>query len=225
MRPILAAIALPVVLAACGADNKWASDADVARAAYVSPEPPSLTLYTAIRVSSGEGGHSALMVNSGQRVMFDPAGTWWHRTVPERHDVLYGITPQLLDFYLDYHARETYYVLEQKIYVTPEVAALALAKVQANGPVGKAMCAANTSDILNDLPGFERLPQTLFPARLAAAFARLPGVEQRQYWDNDADDNRGLLAEQGGTGRSDGTFTRIVEVPPGAISGKNGELR
>jgi hypothetical protein len=195
MRRAFAALALPLALAAC-AEPKWAPDADVQRAAYVSPEPPSITLYTAIRNSNGEGGHSAILVNSGQRVMFDPAGTWWHRNAPERNDVIFGMTPQMLDFYIDYHARETYHVVEQKIYVSPEVAALAMAKVQANGAVPKAMCGASVSNILNDLPGFESIPQTYFPAKIMRAYARLPNVQTRKFYDDDSDDNSGLLVAQ-----------------------------
>lgn len=197
MRRLLLWAILPLTLAACGADNKWASDSDVQRAAYQYPEPPSLTVYTAIRNASGEGGHSALMINGSQRVMFDPAGTWWHRTVPERHDVLYGMTPQMLDYYIDYHARETYHVVEQKIYVSPAVAERALAEVQAYGAVSKAMCARSVSDVLNDLPGFESVPSTIFPTKIVKAVDKMPNVERREYWDNDSDDNVGLLIVQG----------------------------
>lgn len=197
MRRAFAALAIPLALAAC-AEPKWAPDADVQRAAYVSPEPPSITLYTAIRNSNGEGGHSAILVNSSQRVMFDPAGTWWHSNTAERNDVIFGMTPTMLDFYIDYHARETYHVVEQKIYVTPEVAALAMAKVQANGAVPKAMCGANVSDILNDLPGFESIPQTFYPAKIMRAYGKLPNVQTRKIYDDDSDDNKGLLAAQSG---------------------------
>ena len=94
------ALALPAALAACGADNKWADDADVRTARFVSPEPPSITLFTVIGIPRGEGGHSALMINGSQRVIYDPAGSWQHPQIPERHDVLYGITDNFKRFYI-----------------------------------------------------------------------------------------------------------------------------
>ena len=76
---LLAALVLPVALAACGAVDRAAPLADVQRAAYRHNAPASLTLYTAISNNTGAGGHSGLLINGSQRVMFDPAGTWWNR--------------------------------------------------------------------------------------------------------------------------------------------------
>lgn len=197
LKPLLLALGLSLGLAACGAEPKWAPDADVARAVYRADEPPSITLYTAIRNLGGEGGHSAILINGSQRVMFDPAGTWWHATVPERNDVLYGMTPTMLDFYIDYHARATYHVVEQKIYVTPEVAERAIALAQANGAAPKAFCARSTSGILSQLPGFDPIGRTFFPDKLMDQFAKLPGVRTVKYYDDDGDDNQGLLVLQG----------------------------
>ena len=121
-RRAFLALALPATLAACGADNIWASDESLRRAAYVANEPPSITLLTVIGIPRGEGAHSALMINGSQRVIFDPAGSWNHPAIPERHDVLYGITPNFKNFYIDYHARETYWVAEDTKLVTREVA-------------------------------------------------------------------------------------------------------
>ena len=61
-RRAFMALALPAALAACGADNIWASDESIRRAAYVSNEPPSITLLTVIGIPKGEGAHSALMI-------------------------------------------------------------------------------------------------------------------------------------------------------------------
>ena len=63
LRRILLVLALPLLLAACGADNKWASDEAVRSARYASTEPPSISLLTVIGLARGEGGHSALMIN------------------------------------------------------------------------------------------------------------------------------------------------------------------
>ncbi|RMH41173.1 MAG: hypothetical protein D6688_11820 [Alphaproteobacteria bacterium] len=183
-------------LAACGAEPVWAPDDAVAAAAYHHDGPPSITLITAVNNRSGEGGHSALLINASQRVMFDPAGTWWHRTVPERNDVLYGMTPTMLSFYIDYHARSTYHLVIQEKEVPPEVAELALARAEAFGAAPKAFCSRSVSAVLQGLPGFETIPHSFFPVRTMKAFAKLPGVRTSYVYDDDADDNKVVLTTQ-----------------------------
>ena len=195
-RRAFLALALPVALAACGADNIWASDESIRRAAYVSNEPPSITLLTVIGIPKGEGAHSALMINGSQRVIFDPAGSWNHPSIPERHDVLYGITPNFKNFYIDYHARETYDVIEQRVEVTPETAALVMRRIKDYGAVPKAMCTRATSSVLRGVPGFENLPSTWYPKKLSEAFGKLPGVTTRKITDDDDDSNHGVLLVQ-----------------------------
>lgn len=195
MLRLLIALCLPLVLTAC-AEPVWAPDDAVARARYVSDEPPSITLFTVVRKLGGEGAHSGLMINASQRVMFDPAGTWYHPTVPERNDLHFGITPRMKQFYIDYHARETFDVYEQTVLVSPEVAEIALRRAQANGAVGKALCGNSVSAILRDVPGFEHIGQRFFPKRIMRDFAELPGVVTVKHSDGDADDNQALLAQQ-----------------------------
>jgi hypothetical protein len=183
---------VPLFLMACGAEPKWADDASVSRAAYVHPGPPTLTLITAINNRSGEGGHSGLMVSGSQRVIFDPAGTWHHPTVPERNDVLYGINPTIYDFYIDYHARETYHVVIQELVVSPQIAAQALMLVQAHGAAPKATCGQSVSGILLQL-GFSQVKRSYFPARIMRDFATIPGVRERKIYDDSPDSNADLL--------------------------------
>lgn len=183
-------------LAACGAEPKWAPQEQVDAARFVSDEPPSITLYTVVNKTTGSGAHSAILVNASERVIFDPAGTWYHPKLPERNDVHFGMTDKAIAFYLDYHTRITYDTIEQKIYVSPEVAELVLQKVKAYGAVPKAMCTQANSSILRGVPGFESLPQTYYPKKLADAFGRLPGVTTRVVTDDDADDNHGVLLVQ-----------------------------
>lgn len=190
---LLAALVLPVALAACGAVDRAAPLADVQRAAYRHNAPASLTLYTAISNNTGAGGHSGLLINGSQRVMFDPAGTWWNRRTPERGDVIYGMTDPALDLYVDYHARVTYHVVVQEVRVSPEVAEQALQIVQSYGAVGKSMCARSISDVLSRLPGFESVGRTWFPRALMEDFARLPGVTEAKVFDDSPDNNKGLL--------------------------------
>jgi len=208
MRHLLIILLLPLLLSACGADHVWAPDDAVKAAAYRADGPPSITLFTAINNRSNQGGHSGIMINASQRVIFDPAGTWWHRTVPERNDVLYGITPQMEKFYIDYHARVTYRVVRQTIVVSPEVAEQALRLVQANGSVPKTFCANATSAILRQLPGFESIPHSFFPAKVMRAFGKLPGVTTKVIYDNDSDNNKILLSSQ--QSASVGTAPRIA---------------
>jgi hypothetical protein len=134
------------------------------------------------------------MVSGSQRVLFDPAGSFKHRTFPERNDVIYGMSPRVLNYYIDYHARETFHVVIETIEVSPEVAEMALQSVQSYGAVGQAQCANSISSILRKLPGFESVKGTFYPKKLAAEFAALPRVTTRTVYDDDADNNKTKLA-------------------------------
>lgn len=192
-----AALLLAIVLLAGCAKSVIAPEEAVQAAAYRAPGPDTLTLFTMVNNRSGGGGHSALMINGpAERVIFDPAGTWWHRTAPERNDVIHGITPTMLDFYIGYHARETYRVEMHTIEVSPEVAARARAAAVANGAVPNAMCARATSAVLRQTPGFEDIPSTLFPITLMEAFAARPGVRHQTIREEDGAENRAVLAAQ-----------------------------
>ncbi len=195
LRLVLSLVAL-LGLAACGAQPVWAPEDQVQSARFVSEEPAYITLYTVINKSSGSGAHSAILVNGSERLIFDPAGTWHHPRLPERNDVHFGMTDKALAFYIDYHARKTYDVIEQKIYVSPAVAEQVLAKVKAYGAVPKAMCTNATSGILRTVPGFESMPATWYPKKLSDAFGQLPGVEERLITDDDDDSNHGVLLVQ-----------------------------
>ncbi len=195
-RRVFIAAALPATLAACGADNVW-DDAEAVKAArFVSNEPPSITLFTVIGIPRGEGGHSALMINGSQRVIYDPAGTWNHPSIPERHDVLYGITDNFKNFYIDYHARETYWVAEERVPVSREVADLAIRRAEANGSANKAFCAVETSAVLRGLPGFENAPSGFSPLKLRNWFMTLPGVTSKRHMDGDPANNHNVLIRQ-----------------------------
>ena len=71
----------------------------------------------------------------------------------------------------------------------------------AHGAVAKAHCTDSITEILAGVPGFETLPQTMFPKKLMKAFAELPGVTERTITDDDADDNHGILLLQAGDPR------------------------
>ncbi|RDW13773.1 hypothetical protein [Paracoccus thiocyanatus] len=197
-RRAFLALALPAALAACGADNKWASDDSLRRARYVTDGPPSITLFTVIGIPRGEGGHSALMINGSQRVIYDPAGSWEHPAIPERRDVLYGITPNFKNFYIDYHARSTYWVAEDTVEVPLAVADAAIRAVEQQGASNKSFCAVNTGKALGRVPGFEGAPTGFSPLKLRQWFLARPGVTSRRHMDGDPANNHDVLLRQKG---------------------------
>ncbi len=185
LRRILMVLALPLLLAACGADNKWASDEAVRTARYTSNEPPSISLLTVIGIPRGEGGHTELLFYGSLQVFFDPAGSFVHPRAPERHDVLYGITPEMRNVYIDYHARnvrgEHYYVAVDTVPVSRAVADAAIRAAEANGPANKAFCANATTSVLRQVPGFEGAPGGFSPIRMRNWFLTIPGVQSTEY--------------------------------------------
>ncbi|MEM6388511.1 MAG: hypothetical protein AAF825_01590 [Pseudomonadota bacterium] len=187
-----------LLLGGCVAHQQPMAEPDVvARAAYVPPGPSTVTLLTMVNNTSGAGGHSALLIDGQQRVLFDPAGSWYHPNVPERADVLFGMSPQFMEFYMDYHARETFHVVVQEIEVSPAVAATLIERVQQHGAANRAECAASVSSVLRGVPGFETVSQSWFPRNVMMSFGRLPGVQTSQVFDDDSDDNLELLQAQG----------------------------
>lgn len=195
-RRFFLAAAAPALLSACGAKHVWDSDEAVRAARFVSSEPPSITLFTVIGIPRGEGGHSALMINGSQRVIFDPAGSWNHPYIPERNDVLYGITDNFKNFYIDYHARETYWVGEDTVFVSREVADLAIRRAEAYGPVNQSFCAVATGRVLSGVPGFEASPTGFSPNKLRSWFLTLPGVQSKRHMDGDPANNHNVLLRQ-----------------------------
>jgi hypothetical protein len=195
MRLLVLALCAIFALAGCAAPpGDWASDEDVARVAYRHDGPPRLTLFTMLNNNTGAGAHTSLMINASQRVIWDPAGSFKHETIPERNDVVYGITPPVEDVYTRFHARKTFHVQIQQLDVSPEVAERALQLAQAYGPVPQAQCSRSTSSILAELfPG--KITQTWMPRNLALDFGALPGVSEKVLYEYDSDDNSKVLAD------------------------------
>lgn len=193
MRSIVLALAAMLALGACAAPSVWATDEEVSRAAYRHDGPPRLTVFTMINNVSGGGAHTSMMINGAQRVIFDPAGSFAHETIPERNDVLFGITPEVADVYTRYHARATYHVQIQRLDVSPEQAEHAIRLIKSNGPVPSAQCSLATSRILAELfPGQVR--RSWFPRKTAADFGKIPGVTEEKLYEYDGDDNSNVLA-------------------------------
>ncbi|MBF9059708.1 hypothetical protein HKCCSP123_10995 [Rhodobacterales bacterium HKCCSP123] len=193
---LLAGLALVSLVAGCVAEEVWAPEAEIEQASYSTSGPPTVRLLTMVSNVNGSGGHSALVIDGAERLVFDPAGSWHHPLVPERNDVLYGMSPQLYGFYMDYHARETYHILVQELQVTAEQAAALSAAVQSYGAVPSARCTRAISTVLAQTPGFQGIRATWFPVNLSEQFASLPGVAESRVYDDDSDDNLELLQAQ-----------------------------
>jgi hypothetical protein len=193
MRSMLLLLASLLALSACGPEEKWASDAAVTRASYRDPGPSSITLYTMVSNDTGAGGHSALMINGSERVLYDPAGSWNHPAAPERNDLHYGFTPWQQSFYIDYHARTTYHVVEQTLTVPQETADALIRSVMQQGAAPKAYCTRYNSTALKRVPGFEGIGVTWYPVNLMEQFAEIPGVRTRKIYDDDPAYNRTML--------------------------------
>lgn len=196
LRTLLALTAL-VILTACGgggtASAPYASDAAISAARYVHSGPSYVTLFTVVNNKTGAGAHSALLISGSERVLFDPAGSYKFARTPERNDMHYGMSDPMVALYIDYHARESYNVIEQTVYVSPAVADLVIARARARGAVAKSFCANSIGGILGGVPGFENIGTTMFPRGLSRNFARLPGVSTRTITDDDDDENHGVL--------------------------------
>lgn len=170
----------PMALVACSGDPVWAPDQVVNQAIYRSGGPSQLTLFTVNNTYSGNGAHTALLVDASQRVLFDPAGSFETNVTPERNDVLFGFTPAAEQAFVSYHSRALFYMVIQTLTVPPAVAEQALQLAMQNGAVPQANCARTTSKLLRQLLGFESIRRTWSPNKLSDSFGALPGVTSRE---------------------------------------------
>jgi len=171
----LAGLAL-LGLAACADPPIWDSDIEVSRATYVPPGPATVTLITSINTRNNSGAHSALLIGGAQRLLFDPAGSWHNPGIPERHDVLFGMSPGYMDLYIAFQSNGVFEVRTQTVEVSAAVAAELSRAVQAYGPVAPAFCNRAVTDVLRQTPGFESIQANFFPLNTMEQFAQLPGV-------------------------------------------------
>ncbi|PIB26127.1 hypothetical protein BFP76_14310 [Amylibacter kogurei] len=177
-----------LVLSAC-AKSVYAPASEVQKRAFVSDDAPYLQLMTMISNKSGAGGHSSLVVNGSQVIMYDPAGRYWNSLLPERDDVLFGLNPAMMQRYKSFHARDTHHVVSQRVYVSQAVAEIAYKAALEQGASPDAMCANNVSALLSKVPGFEAVGHTWSPKRLMNNFAKLPSVKTDKYYENDTGKN------------------------------------
>ncbi|MEM7718698.1 MAG: hypothetical protein AAF222_05800 [Pseudomonadota bacterium] len=195
-------ILLVVSLAGCSvpAQPPAASDQEIVQASYRSSIGPEIRLYTVVSRRNGSGAHSGLMIATDrERILFDPAGTFSLADVPERGDVHYGISPAILDTYIDYHARETFDVVEQSVRLSSDDAEQIAQYVKVQGAVPRMQCALSITRILARLPRFEGLGITYFPNTAMRAVAKLPGAKTRVIRQNDSDANHDVLIQAAAT--------------------------
>lgn len=185
MKTTLACVLCATFLAGCAEKGKESPQAQIEAAAYAYQGEPKLTLITMVNNRTGAGGHSALLVKGEQSVIFDPAGSFEHEKIPERGDVLYGMSPQWIQIYKSAHARSNFHVVSQEFMVTPAQAARAMQLVQARGAVPSAQCAIATSGILRQIPGFQSIKAGYYPIKLMEQAEQLPGVKTTRYYEDD----------------------------------------
>lgn len=177
-----------VFLSACADPSADPVEA-ISAAQYVNPEPASITLLTMVKTSNDFGEHSAILINASQQVLYDPAGSFRHTALARARDVHYGVTPQLAAYYNSYHSRFGYYVIAQKIEVTPEIAERVFQRAVAEGTTGQLRCGVAASSVLNGIPMFSSIPTTFFPGKIRDTFANIPGVVTSYTRENDIGQN------------------------------------
>ena len=188
MRAILCLMMVAAVLAGCAKRPQTKNPEVITQAAYKYPGPPALTLYTMVNNRTGDGAHTSLMIGASERVIFDPAGTFQADVVPQKDDVLYGITPGVEKAYRGAHARSAFHVVVQTVPVTAEQAEIAYQLALRSGPVASAFCASSTAKLLQNVPGFEGIKSTMSPINLMEQYGQIPGARTERYYENDAGD-------------------------------------
>ncbi len=185
----LLALSLLIFLTACGSKLPWASDERVQKATYFHGGTPSITLLTVINNKSGSGGHTALVVNASERLIYDPAGSFYNIAAPERADILHGITPDMLNLYLNYHARSDFHVVMQTKNLSAKDAEIVLRTAKNHGASASGFCSVNSSQIIASIPGLGNFPTSFYPVKTMKAFARLSGVTTRRIYQDDVGKN------------------------------------
>jgi len=178
LRLALLLLAVPLLLSACGHNARpapWAPEDAVQRARYANDEPPSLTLITVVDNLGGRGDHAGVIINAGERILYDPAGSFRHPELPQRDDVIYGFSGRAEQVYRNFHVGESHHMVTQKLVVSEEVALRAMAAALAESKARPGQCASRTAAVLR-AAGLN-VRSTLFPRSQMEDFATLPGVQ------------------------------------------------
>ncbi len=178
----LAAVILVFVgLAGCdGGTRAAAPDAVPPAARSAHDGPASVTLLTVKNVHAGMGDHAALLIAGSERVIYDPAGNFELPELARRNDVIFGITPEVEQIYLGFHARATHDVIARTLPLQREDADALIALVEAKPPARPGFCAIRAGAALRSVPGLEGLSRSPWPRALGQSFAAQPGVTNRR---------------------------------------------
>ncbi|WP_224816189.1 hypothetical protein [Hasllibacter sp. MH4015] len=196
---LAAAGLVALALAGCAGESVWAPDDAVARATYVPSGPATVTLITSINTRNNSGAHSALLIDGAQRLLFDPAGSWHNPGIPERNDVLFGMSPGYMDLYIAFQSNGIFEVRTQTVEVSAQTAQQLSQAVQAYGAVAPAYCSRSITEILGNTPAFAQIEQTFFPLNTMEQFAAIPGVREEYFvgtLGEEEDGSDAVLAEQ-----------------------------
>lgn len=183
-----------LLLAGCGASSPNADSATIAAVSYRNSGPTYMTLYTMINNRSGAGAHSGLVIAASETILFDPAGSFYLDGIPERDDILYGISPGIERAYKSAHARSSHHVVVQRVALTPQQAQVAYQLALQKGSVIDAFCSNATSTLIGKVPGFESIKTTFSPKKLSDRFGEFPGVTTELYYEDDSPDLAATLA-------------------------------
>jgi len=140
-------------------------------------------------VGTNNGAHTALLIHADQSVVFDPAGTFAHATLPERHDVIYGLRPEARRAFIDYHTRSTFWTTLQSFDVPMPTARAVLANAEQAGPAPDGLCTRLCSSLLAGAPNMPfSLRAVWFPEAFHDQLLDKPGVRRQEFrQDDDAD--------------------------------------
>lgn len=152
--------------------------AEVARATpHVTNGPPQLTLITRIHAPTAFPWHSALMIDNGERVLFDAGGFWNPEPSRRYRDIHYGFDDAQLEAYMRPHTfAGSWHVVTQTIVVPQEVAQMVRQRAEEHSLVLSGTCAIAVANLLDDLPGFESIGLVTLPQQLMEQFAELDEV-------------------------------------------------
>lgn len=143
---------------------------------YRSDEPPSISLMSMIAEKTDLSEHTGILINGSQRVLYDPAGSYWVKGRPRKDDIHYGMTDAWVKSYESFHARWGYYVTRMTKLVPLEVADQAIRLSQEKGETYETQCASSASWVLKQLPGFGEIRQTMWPNQIRLDFEKIPGI-------------------------------------------------
>lgn len=175
---VVAGVACVLLVAGCSGAF-FSQPPEVARATpHVTNGPPQLTLITRIHAPTAFPWHSALLIDNGERVLFD-AGGFWNPEVSRRYrDVHYGFDDAQFEAYVRNRAfPDSWHVVMQTLIVPQEVAQMARDRAEEHGLVLAGTCAISVANVLDDLPGFEGIGMVALPQQLMERFAELDGVQ------------------------------------------------